>query len=488
MVIVRPRRDGQNEKDQIMKAIRDDLEWPREGFMSEETNKQEELREKREARRKRRQRNQILAYLVVLIVVVLLAIGILALINHVSKMPQKDTNPPQVSTETAEIPSEETEPEESSSEPEETSTEPEETEPVVVEPTIDEKLDEIVDAALKDMTLEEKVAGLFIVTPEILTGVKTVTRAGDSTKAALAKYAVGGLLYRTQNVKNKETFLTMLENTAQYSKYPLFLAVEEEGGDVAPLVKAKLGEKTNDAKTIAATGDPQNAYQRGVTIGKYLKEIGFNLNLSPVADLVSTEKSLMEKRSYGSETQAVLPYVTSEMKGLQEQGITPCVKHFPGMGSLTASADPEKTLAVSDREEVQFWANEMELFHALCDEKVPIIMISNMGAPSLTEEGNLPCVFSEKVVNGILRQQFGYNGLIITDCLNEYTISKYYSADQAAIQALKAGCDVILCPEDLDKAYQGVLQAVQNGTISQDRINDSLRRIYRIKLAHLVEE
>lgn len=458
--------------------------------MSEENKNQEELQRRREARRKRRQRNQILAYLAVLGVILVLAGGTLLVINGLSKGPKEpkggktvaQATPTPDIEESSEV--EETEPEEST-EPEVIPSEPEETEPPVVELTYEEKLDQIVNAAIEVMPIEDKVAGLFMITPEGLTGVKPVTRAGDSTKEALGKYAVGGILYRTQNIKNKDSFKTMLENTILYSKYPVFLSVEEECGETNQIFKKGIGTKTDNAKTIAATGDPQNAYQAGVTIGTYLKELGITMDLAVVTDLATVDKSVVEKRSFGSDADTVFSFATSMMTGLKEQGITPVAKHFPGLGSL--KTDTEKGVSVSERTEEEFWANEMELYKRLIDNGLSVIMISNMAAPSLVGD-NTPCSLSEQVVTGILRQKLGYNGLVITDMLDEKAVSEYYSSEQAAIMALKAGCDMILCPENFEEAYNGILKAVQDGTISEERINDALRRIYRIKCADRVEE
>ncbi len=461
-----------------------------EGNVSEEKkNVEEELQQKREARRKRRQRNQILAYLVVILMIALLGGGILGLIHWASKEPAGSELASTASTQSGEE-SEETLPSETSetSSEEETevveSSEPEETEPLVVELTYEQKLDQIVNAAIEVMPLEDKVAGLFIVTPELLTGVKPVTRAGDSTKAALGKYAVGGVLYTSRNVKNESSFKTMLENTVLYSKYPVFLAVEEEGGAASPMVKAKLGTGTDSAKAIGATGDPQNAYQAALTVGGYLKDLGITMNLAPVADLAVVENGIMDERSYGNDAGVVFDYVTNAIKGYEEQGIVPCVKHFPGMGSVTV--DPEKGVAVSERTDAELWENELGLFRMLAELRVPVIMVGNHAMPSLTGD-NTPCCLASSVVTDILRNQLNYDGLVITDMLNDKAVSDYYSSEEAAIMAFKAGCDVILCPENFEEAYNGVLKAVQDGTISQERIDDALRRVYRIKYADRVE-
>ncbi|MBR3468262.1 MAG: beta-N-acetylhexosaminidase [Lachnospiraceae bacterium] len=455
--------------------------------MSEEKQNLNELQQKREARRKRRQRNQILAYSVVIVVIVVLALGILALIHALSnKAPKEGSEQASSASESSYVEEEESTDffvEESTSE-EETQESIEETEPVVVEPTYEEKLDEIVNAAIEVMPLEDKVAGLFLITPELLTGVRTVNKAGETTKTAFGKYAIGGVLLRTQNVKNKESFQTMLTNMAEYSRYPLFFAVEEEGGNNAAFAKANYGTKTSTAKAIAATGDAANAYQAGVTIGTYLRELGITMNLAPVADLANVDKSVMAERSFGDDATTVSEYVLQMVKGYQEQGITPCVKHFPGMGSVTS--DPEKGRVESSRSEADIWGSEIELFHKLTEAGVPMIMVGNMAIQSLTGD-KTPCSLSDKVVTGILRQQLQYDGLVITDMLSDKAITDFYSSKEAAILALKAGCDMILCPESFEEAYEGVLAAVKDGTISEDRVNDSLRRVYRIKYANRVE-
>ena len=455
--------------------------------MSDENKKLEDLAARREARRKRRIRNQILAYSTVIILIVGLAAGIITVVNIISKGRTEIPNQPGNSVEIVES----SEPVESTEATEETqSTEVVESssEEVIetgpVELTYEQKLDQIVNAAIEVMPLEDKVAGLFMVTPELLTGVKPVTKAGDSTKAALSKYAVGGLLYTSQNIKNKNSFMEMLSNTELYSKYPVFLAVEEEGGKVTQIANKNLGSKTDSAKELAATGDTQKAYLAGISIGNYLKELGINMNLAPVADLANVEKSIMEERSFGADPETVAGFLSSEMKAFKELGILPCVKHFPGMGSVTT--DPANGVAVSNRSEDDFWGSEFVLFQKLVDEKVPVIMVSNMAVPALVGD-NTPCVLSEKVVTGILRGEMGYDGLVITDMLSDKAIADYHSADEAAILALRAGCDMILCPEDFEKAYNGVLKAVQDGTISQERIDDALRRVYRIKFADRVE-
>lgn len=429
---------------------------------------------KRAARRKRRQRNQILAYLTLIVMIVVLAAGI---VSGVSLLTERSEQQEEAQSSQQEVVDDILASEEVIATPEPT--------PEVIELTPEQKLDEIVNAGIEVMPIEDKVAGLFIVTPESITGVSTAVKAGEGTQEALSKYAVGGIVYFAKNMRSEEQLKEMLDNTQLYSKYPLFLAVDEEGGSVSRVAGAGLAEKQKGAKEIGETEDANNAYLTGTAIGTYLADFGFNLNFAPVADLANVEDSVMEDRAYGSDPEEVSGFVTSMMQGLEEQDVTACLKHFPGIGSSTE--DTHDGLASTDRAKEKFEAEEFAVFKAGIEAGADMIMISHMAAPSLAGD-NTPSTLSEEVVTNILRNEMNYKGVIITDALNMSAISQYYSSEQAAVMALKAGCDMLLMPENFEEAYNGVLEAVQNGTISEERINDSLRRIYRIKYADKIEE
>ncbi len=441
----------------------------------------EEQQKKREDRRKRRVRSQIAAYSLTGILILGLAAGIVFGVNSLlegrKNLEQEREEEQQSKQESVE---------ESLSEEEESipTPEPEPTPEPSREPTAEERLDEIVDAGIEAMPLEDKVAGLFIVTPESITGASAVIQAGEGTQQALAENPVGGLIYFAQNIKSEEQLRTMLENTRQYANYPLFLAVDEEGGSVARVASAGIGPETDSAGDIGATGDPANAYNAGVNIGSTLAGLGFNVDFAPVADLANVEGSIMEGRAYGSQAETVSGFVASMVKGLEEQKVTACLKHFPGIGST--GQDTHEGMASTERTEEQFRAEEFKVFQAGIDAGAGMVMIGHMSAPGLTGDSE-PCIFSRRLVTDILREEMGFEGVIITDAMNMSAVSDYYGADEAAIMAILAGCDMLLMPEDYEKAYNGVLQAVAEGNISEERINDSLRRIYRIKYADMIE-
>ena len=437
-------------------------------------NTQEQL-ERREARRKRRVRNQILAYVTVIVFILAVAVGIVFGVRYLTEESRKKEQEKQ--NQVDDLLGEENKIEEPP-----TDSKSEET---VTELTPQQKLDEIVNAGIEVMPLEDKVAGLFIVTPESITGVDTAVKAGDGTKTALTKYSVGGIVYHTKNIQNETQFKEMIDNTKLYANYPLFIAVEDEGGAVSPLEGKGLVAKQDGAKALGESGDSSKAYEVGSAIGEYLSEYGFNLDFAPVADISSVENSIMASRVYGSDASAVSPYVSSMVQGLKDRKVSACLKHFPGMGATTQ--DVKQGLAGTDRSTEDFRANEFAVFQAGIDAGADMVMMSHMAAPSLTGD-NTPCSMSSAVVTDILRKEMGFDGVIITEAMNVAAVSEYYDAGDAAVQALRAGCDMILMPEDFEKAYNGVLEAVQSGVISEERVNDSLRRIYRIKYADRMGE
>ena len=433
-----------------------------------------DLQLKREKRRKRRKRNQALAYLTLFLLACVIIAGVIGVGYYLNAQKQEqEENNASVSEDIDQIMG-----------TEETLVKPTEEPETIPEKTPEEKLDEIIDAAIEVMPLEDKVAGLFIVTPEAITGVDIAVQAGDGTKDALNQYAVGGLVYFGQNIRSAEQLTEMLTNTTAYSRYPLFLAVDEEGGSVSRVADAGLAENIGSAQDIGSGADPPLAYEAGQNVAAYLNTYGFNLDFAPVADIRNTEDSIIGNRAYGSDSAIVSSMAVSMLQGLEDNGVSACLKHFPGIGSSTE--DTHTGMAVSNRTLDEFRAEEFVVFKNGIDAGVDFIMVSHLSLPAITGD-NTPGTLSPVVVTDLLREELGYEGVVITDAMNMEAISTYYGADEAAILALKAGCDMILMPDDFELAYQGVLAAVQNGTISEERINDSLRRIYRIKYADKLE-
>ncbi|MDD2971831.1 MAG: glycoside hydrolase family 3 protein [Lachnospiraceae bacterium] len=419
---------------------------------------------RREARRRRRKRAQILSFIVLLIFVLVVGIGAFFGMKQIVKYMENKKSQELVEKQTEEIPTD--------VEISEPSTEE------VAEETDD--LDTLVDSNISGMSLEDKVAGLFMITPEALTDVGKAIQAGDGTKKALEQYPVGGLIYFEQNIIDADQLKKMLANTIMYSKYPLFMGVDEEGGKVARLGNSKLGvDKVDEAAAIGATGDSGKAYAATETIARYLAEYGFNLDFAPVADVVTNpENEVIGTRSYSSDPEVVATMVQSAIEGLQDNRVSACMKHFPGLGDV--STDPHEETTATEKSLADMRECDLIPYITGIEAGSDMIMISNMSAPQVTGD-NTPCCMSGLVVSDVLRTELGYNGIVITDAMNMKAISDNYSSAEAAVQSIQAGVDIILMPDNFKEAYQGVLDAVKAGTITEERIDESLHRIYRVK-------
>lgn len=360
--------------------------------------------------------------------------------------------------------------------------EPEATETQTVVDPLVEQAAQIVSG----MTLEEKVAQMFFITPEALTGYGQVTVAGDATNEAYQKYPVGGLIYNSQNLVDIDQTKTMMAKMQQYAdsriSLPVFLGVDEEGGSVTRIASNEAYGITNvnNMSDIGATGDTQNAYQAGVTIGTYLSDLGFNLDFAPVADVLTVSDSVIGNRSFGTDSELVASMALSELQGLESMGIQGVMKHFPGHGGV--SGDSHSGAVSTDKSLEELFASELVPFQRAIDGGAEFLMVGHIAAPNVTGD-DTPASLSKVMITDVLRTQMGYQGVVITDAMNMTAITANHAADEAAVLAVNAGADMILMPEDFGKAYNGVIDAVNNGTIDEYRINEAVVRIVKAKLA-----
>lgn len=425
-------------------------------------------------RRHRRIRNQMIAYSVVLVILAALIAGGVAVGRNVAGIVKSKKQAEILAKKQAEQEAEEAH---------DVVIEPPE-EPLVEE-TEEDYLGEIVDACISAMPLEDKVAGLFIVTPEALTGVTTATQAGDGTQEALNEYAVGGLIYFDKNIIDKEQITEMLSSTTSKSRYPVFLAVDEEGGSVSRVAKSGIDViQIGDMASIGESGDTAQAYEAGLTIGTYLKELGFNLDFAPVADVAGSGDSSLGDRVFGSDSKMVGDMVSNMVEGIEGTGVSSCLKHFPGIGGNEGDTHDGRVETTKTLEEMR--NSDFIPFMAGIEAGADFVMVSHITASAVDEDA-VPSTLSAKIMTDILRNELNFQGVIITDALNMSAISEYYTSEEAAVKAIQAGADMLLMPEDFNAAYEALLTAVQDGTISEERINESLERVYRVKYAEKLE-
>mgnify|MGYP001046967811 FL=1 len=338
---------------------------------------------------------------------------------------------------------------------------------------------------LRDMTLEEKICQMLFVTPEALTGYTRVTQSGDTTKAAIEKWPVGGIIYFSTNLVSTDQTTEMIENIQSFSESAtgrrLFIGVDEEGGTVARAADSLGTTQFDDMSVYGETGDTQEAYNIGATQAKDLTALGFNVNFSPVADVLTNEdNTVVKQRSFGSDPDLVASMVSQVVKGLTDGGMLCAPKHFPGHGST--GGDTHDGFASSDRTLEELESCDFKPFQAAIEAGAPMIMVGHMTMTAIDPDN--PASLSETIVTGLLREELGYDGIIITDALNMGAIANNYTNADAAVKAVSAGCDMLLCVSNISSVVNALTDAVSDGTISEERIDESVSRILQAKLRY----
>ena len=366
---------------------------------------------------------------------------------------------------------------------------------------------EAIKAIIDKMTLEQKVAQLFVVSPETLTGVDSVQYAGDMTYQALQDYPVGGIVFAKDNIDSSSQFGTMTDNLQSYSEdisgLPLFLAAAEEGGSASVLgnndnldeyYENSYSDDDSDYSSSSANSvhsgapsmseigrkdDSTNAYEAGKSIGSLMSAYGLNLDLAPVADVLSGNSTGIGDRTFGTDVQTVSDMALEVIRGIQEEDVNAAMKYFPGYGAASSnmSGFPVINSSLDELKKKEFLPYSNAIAQGL-----DFVMVGHISVPNVTGD-DTPASLSEKMISEVLRKDLGFKGIVMTDYLNDKTIVKNYGAADAAVKAIQAGADLLLEPDDLEAAYEGVLKAVKKGDITEDRLDESIYRILRVKLS-----
>ena len=329
---------------------------------------------------------------------------------------------------------------------------------------------------LFQMTLHEKVCQMLVVTPESITGVEAVTAAGDTTKKALQAMPVGGILYSKPNLRSKEQVKTMLQNTQSYSAIPLMFTCDEEGGRVNRLMS------TLNTTMIGPMLDYKDqvveiAYKNACTIASDMSALGFNADMAPVADVWSNpENTVIGDRAYSDDFQQAAVLVASAVEGFHAGGVATALKHFPGHGDTSEDTHYGAVFITKTLEEIR--EKELLPFQAGIQADSDMVMIGHL---ILSDIDDQPAPFSHKIVTELLRQELGFDGVIITDGLQMKAMTDFYSDGEIACSAVKAGVDMLLCPANPEEAAAALEVAVINGDLTESRIEESVLRILKMK-------
>jgi beta-N-acetylhexosaminidase len=338
-----------------------------------------------------------------------------------------------------------------------------------------------IQSIMAGMTLDQKLAQLIIV--EYLGNSYAPT-----LQYMIAQQGVGGFLYQASN-RNFNPPDDIIANVAAFSrqamkdaKIPLLIGTDQEGGLVNRLYA--FHGYLPSATAMAATGDPHFAYDQGAMAAKWMLQLGINADLAPVVDVHTVDPPVLESRMFGSTPAAVATYAGAFLNGLQQNSVIGTLKHFPGLGAITS--DPHAGLPTVYRNLAQLQSIDLAPYKLMLQKDHPaMIMSTDVMMPAI--DSNLPAELSPKTINGILRQQLGYNGVVITDGLYMGGISQRWSLPQASVLSIIAGNDLIEGPYSVSQVAQVIAalkQALQQGQLTIDRINQSVLRILLMKMQY----
>ncbi len=350
-----------------------------------------------------------------------------------------------------------------------------------------------VEAMLKKMTLREKVGQMFFVRVESLDPSIEWTTYDDlanlknqeitmKMRKVNHDYPVGGIILYAWNIEDETQLASIIKQVRSLNGSPL-LCIDEEGGRVSRIANNPNFhvKKYESMAAIGATGDPKNAYECGNTIGTYLKRYDFDIDFAPVADVNTyPDNIIIGPRAFSDDPAVAAPMVTNYLQGLKDAGITGCIKHFPGHGDTTNDTHSGYVQSLKTWDEMN--QCEMVTFRAGIQWGCQLIMTAHIAVPNVTGT-NIPSTLSPVVLQDKLRGELGYQNIIITDGMEMGAITMHYTSGEAAVGSIKAGVDIVLGPRNFTEAFDAVIAAVNNGTLTEERINQSVRRILTLRYA-----
>lgn len=330
------------------------------------------------------------------------------------------------------------------------------------------------DFSLSDLSLEEKVGQM------IFAGIKG-TDITNETKKIISTHQVGGIILFKDNLKNANQSVSLLNAIKQENtnnKVPLFLGVDEEGGRISRLPElTKL--PTNEE--LGKRNDISLSYNIGKLLGKELSAFGFNLDFAPVLDINSNpDNPIIGDRSFGTDAELVSELGLQMMKGIQSEQVISVIKHFPGHGDTAVDSHKELPIIQKSLEELQ--ALELIPFKHAVEQGAEVVMVGHILLPKI--DSTYPASISERIITDVLREQLGYEGIIITDDMTMKAILNNLEIGESAVSAVKAGNDIVLVAHNyanVKKAIDSIIKAIEDGEITEQRIDESVKRILSIK-------
>jgi beta-N-acetylhexosaminidase len=330
---------------------------------------------------------------------------------------------------------------------------------------------------IRSMTLEEKVGQLVMAGFD---GLRPSARA----MRLVQEHRVGGVIYFARNVAGVRQVAELSDALQQAAKEagapPLWISIDQEGGMVARLTDGVA--LIPGAMALAAGGSPEAAYRAARLCGEELRALGINLNFAPVLDVNNNPRNpVIGVRSFGEDPESVAAFGAATVRGLQDAGVAATAKHFPGHGDTEVDSHLDLPVVPHGRE--RMLAVELKPFMAAIEAGVDCIMSSHIYFPAF-EKRKLPVTLSPGVLTGLLRRELGFEGVIVTDCMEMHAISKHYGTVEASVMAIEAGADAVLISHTYELqlgAIEAIVGAVRSGRLCEERIDASVRRLLALK-------
>jgi len=334
---------------------------------------------------------------------------------------------------------------------------------------------------LNGMSLKEKIGQLFILDLKDNNN-SYYTEINDNLKEYIEEYKPGGVILFSDNIDSNQQVKKIIRDLQSLLGIPLFVAVDQEGGRVSRLNSSNNMKvlEIPSHEVLGKLNDAEITWQIGKIIGEELKDLGFNMNLAPVADINSNYKNpVLGDRSFSENTEIVSTMVEAFVQGLQESGVCSVIKHFPGHGAT--DTDPHNGEVSINLSLSEIRNRELLPFKAGIDRGAVGVMTAHIKTPQIIETADLPATLSSFFINDILRNEMGFNGLVISDSFSMAAIKNFWLPEDSSREFILAGGDMILRPSDIKAAMDGIMKAIDNGTLTVDRINKSVFRILSAK-------
>ena len=342
------------------------------------------------------------------------------------------------------------------------------------------EIDKKVEETLNNMTIDEKIGQMMII-------FYTKDYLDNTLKSALTDIQPGGFILFKDNITTYERTLDFVKNMKGLVKIPMFISIDEEGGKIQRLTNL-YGSKITyipDMYDLGLKDDIDLTYEVGKVLAEELMVFGINMDFAPVIDVYSNkDNQVIGKRSFGNSAELVAKHGLSLAKGLEDNGVIAVYKHFPGHGNTSVDSHAELPIVTKTKEELM----ELDLipFIEAIKNNASVIMVGHLAVPNITGD-NIPASLSKTLITDFLKNELGFKNLVITDALNMKAITNYFGEEEVCGKAVEAGVDILLMPTSSRTCLKSVKKALENGTITEERINESVRKILKLKYEKIEE-